>query len=99
MVEGSLRPLAALRKLRWLGLPNGFATPAYAWLATRLLATRSDQLQPFMRFHPSVFRCPGGRTHGRVMTCGKGSKLPSPHCDTRKLARRVFDFEQAAAAA
>jgi len=96
--DGSLRPLAALRNLQWLGLPNWFAMPEYAWLATRLPGTRCDQLQPFMRFHPSVFRCPTCKTRGRVMTCGKGSKLLCPHCDTRKLAQHVFAFEQAASA-
>lgn len=99
VADGSLRPLAALQGLRWLGLPNWFAMPEYAWLAARLPGTRCDLLQPFMRFHASVFRCPACKTHGRVMTCGKGSKLLCPNCDTSRLARTVFDFEKARAAA
>ncbi len=97
VADGSIRPLGALRALEWLGLANVFAMEEFAWLSTRLPTTHCDWLQPYCRFHRSVFPCAKCRRNARVMTSGKGARLLCPSCDTRALARHVHAFRQAEA--
>lgn len=95
VVDGSLRPIGGLTNLDWLGIGNFFPVEELAWLKSRLPRTACDWLQPFCRFHKSLFPCRTCKQNWRVMTSGKGSKLLCPTCDSLKLAKHVIAYDQA----
>lgn len=95
VADDSLRPLAKLRHLEWLGLGNHFETEEFAWLSTQLADTICDWLKPYARFNRSLFPCRRCATHYRVMTSGRGSQLLCPCCDRLKLAKQVLRFNSA----
>ena len=93
----SLRPLAGLKKLRFLGLDNRLPMSEYAWLSRRLPSTEC------MRFKPYV---PVGKDWGIqcrkcksskdvVLVTGKGGPHLCKKCDAPKLAKYVAAYEEA----
>lgn len=96
--NASLRPLAGLKNLRFLGLDNRLPMPEYAWLSRRLPHTQC------MRFAP---HSPVGDAWGikcrqckaskdMVLITGKGGPHLCTKCDAAKVAAYVAAFEQAA---
>jgi hypothetical protein len=90
----SLRPLGALTSLEYLAIGNFFSLEEFAWLSVQLPNTTCSWLQPYQRFHKSLFPCPKCKENWRVMTSGKGGKLLCPTCDAESLARHVLKFER-----
>ncbi|QXL84822.1 hypothetical protein [Comamonas sp. NLF-1-9] len=94
-----LQPLHALKGLEYLGLPNKYSVHEFAELSLHVPAHVCERLQPFMRFHCSVFPCKTCQSNWLVLTSGKGSRLLCPTCDTEKLARHMIIFRKAVGAA
>jgi hypothetical protein len=90
----SLQPLGALISLEYLAIGNFFALEEFAWLSVQLPNTTCSWLQPYQRFHKSLFPCPKCQQNWRVMTSGKGGKLLCPTCDAESLAKHVLRFER-----
>ncbi|MBL8344895.1 MAG: hypothetical protein JNN03_05595 [Rubrivivax sp.] len=95
IAHGGLEPLAELRGLEYLGLPNFFSCEAFAQLAARLPGTRGDWLAPYARQHPSVFTCGRCRQRGKVLTAGAPGRNLCPGCDAEVLARHVLRYRVA----
>ena len=93
--DGLLAPLANLKRLEYLGLPNFFSTEEFSQLAVKLPNTSCGRLAPYARYHPSVSPCRKCRTHGLVATTGKGSKWLCPNCDADTLAKHIIRFRLA----
>jgi len=98
--DGRLRPLATLRELRELYLPNFFELEEVARLAGALPHVASNTLTPVFapwegglpRSAPYVCpRCGGGRD----MMTGKPASLLCPVCDAAKYQRRIARWEVA----
>jgi hypothetical protein len=94
--DGSLRPLGALTRLKWLGLARRYEMKEFAWLASRLATTECAWLQPFMTTAIACARC---KTAKKVMVSGKGKPTLCPACDKDKLEKHVQEFESAKAEA
>jgi hypothetical protein len=97
--DGSLRPLANLKRLLVLVLGNFFSFQEFAWLSAHLPTTRCDWFEPYQRFHRTVFPCQKCKGNWLVMTSGKGRKLLCPTCDSIKLAKHIIAFNAAKATA
>jgi hypothetical protein len=99
-MDGSLKPLATLIKLRELELPNFFEVGECARLAAALPHTRSSALTPFFTDYrergnkSSVFHC-GKCGDGKVMMTGKPAVVLCHSCDDAKIRQRVLRWEGA----
>jgi hypothetical protein len=97
--DSSLRPLASLKRLRYLSL--GFFLPIeeYAYLAAFLPSSISNCLRPVITFdddEKNFFRkkCKG-RQVGLVGKTSKRSRfLACPNCDTKLVNEHVRIFEE-----
>lgn len=96
--DGSLAPLAALPKLRWLGLCNAFPMAEVARLAGRRPDVECDLFAPSSGPVASIAckKCKGKTLH---QTTGKGLPWLCETCDAERLARHVAEFEAIRAAA
>ncbi len=94
-----LQPLAALRQLQYLGLPNWFEVEEFASLAAQLPHTRCSWFQPYARQHAGNFRCPKCQQRAQVFTAGKPMRRLCPACDAAPLVAQMLRFEAARAAA
>jgi hypothetical protein len=92
--DHSLRPLARLKALEYLAIGNVFSVDEFAWLSVQLPNTACSWLQPYQRFHNSLFPCPKCKQNWRVMPSGQGAKLLCPTCDAERLAEHVRLFER-----
>lgn len=100
--DGRLRPLARLRALREVHLPNFFELEEVARLAGALPAPAGDALSPVFLARrddsppSSPYLCPtcGG---SRDMMTGKPTAFLCPSCDAAKYRRRVTRWEIARA--
>jgi hypothetical protein len=97
-VDGSLRSLASLGRLRELHVPNGLEIEEYARLSGALPRTTGAAMTPFFAettARPGIemlFRCEFcGRTRG-LMT-GRPAALLCPECDATMVRRRVARWE------
>ena len=98
--DGSLRPLAALQRLREVHVPNGLEIEEYARLAGALPHAVGAATTPFyaeFTARPGVellFRCEHcGRT--RALMTGRPAALLCPECDAATVRRRVARWEAA----
>lgn len=96
--DGSLAPLAALPRLRWLGLCNAFPMAEVARLAGRRPDVECDLFAPGRGPVASLSckKCKGKTLH---QTTGKGVPWLCETCDADRLARHVAEFESIRAAA
>jgi hypothetical protein len=92
--DHSLRPLARLKALEYLAIGNFFSVDEFAWLSAHLPNTACSWLQPYQRFHKSLFPCSRCKQNWRVMPSGRGAKLLCPTCDAERLAKQVGLFER-----
>jgi hypothetical protein len=95
----SLEPLAALRKLKFLGLSNFFPIEEFAYLSLHVNDSVCEWAQPFLRLHSSVLPCRRCNSNWKVISSGKGGRALCPTCDSVKLARHVARFNAARGAA
>lgn len=101
--DGALRPLAALRELRALYLPNFFAVEEVARLAGALGSIVSNTLTPVFAGQDGAlagkapFLCNkcGGARH---MMTGRPNSLLCPACDASRYRTRIARWELARAA-
>lgn len=100
--DGSLRPLAALARLREIHLPNLFEIEECARLAGALPEATGTAATPFYAesiAHAGtelLFRCDlCGRS--RALMTGRPAALLCPECDAAKVRRRVARWEAARA--
>ena len=102
-VDGSLEPLAALRKLRELFAPNFFAVEECARLSAALPGVDCPILHPIFSDASldadgrPLFPCDacGGP---RLMLTGRPAAVLCPRCDATRIAKRVSRWEIAHAA-
>lgn len=97
--DNSLKALANLRNLQYLGLAKWFPYEEFARLSLYLSPAVCQLLQPYVRFHSSVFPCKKCKKNWKVMAPGKGGRLLCPTCDSLALARHVLKFNAAREAA
>lgn len=90
--DNSLKALANLRNLQYLGLANCFPYEEFARLSLFLTPSVCMWLQPYVRLHSSLFPCKKCKENWQVMTSGKGGRRLCPTCDSLALARRVLKF-------
>jgi hypothetical protein len=95
VIDESLRPLAGLSGLRFLGLSNRFPVEEFARLSLHIGPEVCEWCQPFNRAHSSVFPCRTCKINWRVQPAGLGSKLLCPTCDTKRLAGYITKFRAA----
>jgi hypothetical protein len=99
-MDGSLAPLAGLRQLRELRLPNFFSVEECARLAAALPDTAGNILRPIF-IEPST----DGQSNGllpcvacggsRAMMTGRPAATLCPACDAGRIAKRVARWEMA----
>ena len=89
--DGSLRSLAKLKQLKWLGLARDYDMKEFAWLASQLPKTECAWLHPFDTL--AWEKCRRCKTAQMVMLSGKGKPCLCPKCDASKLAKHVQEFE------
>ena len=99
-LDGSLAPLAGLRQLRELRLPNFFSVEECARLAAALPDTTGNILRPIF-IEPSA----DGQSNGllpcvacgrsRAMMTGRPAATLCPTCDAGRIAKRVARWEMA----
>lgn len=87
--DGSLRPLASLRQLRSLHIPNRFARNEFAWLAGQL--PQVDCL--WFAGYAECGNCPHCKAASRVMLTGKKAGIICRSCDQAKFAQLQAEFE------
>jgi hypothetical protein len=90
--DGSLAPLAAMDKLRWLHLANVFPFEEVARLAGRRPDIECDLFVPSIGPVASI-SCRKCRRYTLHMTTGKGKPWLCEACDADRLARHVAAFE------
>lgn len=102
--DGSLRPLAALRALRYLTLANVFPITEYAQLAAALPNTIGDFRTPWLR--PPAPAAAGDQTACKRcrafvpgMTIGSPSRRLCPQCDAARIAKHLTTWQDLVAAA
>lgn len=89
--DGSLQPIAALRHLRSIHLPNTFTLAEFARLASALPDARGNFAEPVWEMGPVSCRKCGG---GKVMLLGYGKRLACPTCDADRVATHVAEYER-----
>ena len=93
----SLRPLAGLKRLRFLGLDNRLPMSEYAWLSRRLPNTECMRFAPYVPVAKSwgieCRKCKSSKDV--VLVTGKGGPHLCTRCDAAKLANHVAAYEEA----
>ncbi|HZX26482.1 MAG TPA: hypothetical protein VFF16_05410, partial [Telluria sp.] len=91
----SLRPLAALKQLRILGLGGGLPMEEYAWLSAQLPRTACRWFAPYLDMSVHGYgACKQCAQKSMVMLTGKGkgARVICRHCDRARLERHVLAF-------
>lgn len=90
--DESLAPLAALPKLRYLGLANKFPMEEFARLAGRRPDIACDRF--VASWGPMDWTvCKGCKRKSMHLLTGKGRSMLCAHCDAARLAKHVAAFE------
>jgi len=89
----TLRPLANLQALEFLGLGNRLPMPEYAWLSAMLPNTQCRWFKPYLDLAGIGFsRCTACKQDSKVMLTGKGAKLLCRLCDSKKIEQHEAAF-------
>jgi hypothetical protein len=93
----SLRPLAGLKKLRFLGLDNRLPMSEYAWLSRRLPSTECMRFAPYVPVGKSwSMECRKCKASTEVvLVTGKGGPYLCMKCDAAKLSKYVAAYDEA----
>jgi hypothetical protein len=92
VADGRLSPLAALPRLQWLTLCNGFRMEEIAWLAGRRPDVQCEAFAP-TRGPVASLACKRCGQHTQHALTGKGKPWLCARCDAGKLARHIAEFE------
>ncbi|RUL78873.1 leucine-rich repeat domain-containing protein [Dyella choica] len=89
----TLRPLANLSGLKFLGVGNRLPMPEYAWLSAMLPNTQCRWFEPYLDLAGTGFSiCTQCRQDSKVMLTGKGGKLLCRICDSKQIERHEEAF-------
>ncbi|MEW9897702.1 hypothetical protein ABWL39_03540 [Chitinivorax sp. PXF-14] len=89
----SLRPLAALKTLAYLGLGGWLPMAEYAWLSAKLPNTECQWFRPFLDLAGSGYgRCTKCAQDSMVMLTGRGARTICRFCDAAKVAKHKAAF-------
>lgn len=89
----SLRPLANLKKLEYLGVGGRLPMAEYAWLSARLPHTECQWFRPFLDLAGSGYgRCAKCAQDSMVMLTGRGARTICRFCDAAKVAKHEAAF-------
>jgi hypothetical protein len=92
----SLRPLAALKGLKELGVGGRLPMEEYAWLSARLPHTQCRWFQPYFELAGTGYtECKRCGRDSMVMLTGKGKPTLCKHCDEIKVSKHVEQYERA----
>lgn len=96
----SLRPLAALKNLKFLGLGGRLPMEEYAWLSARLPTTECRWFAPYLDLADSgIGLCRKCKQQTQVMLTGRRAGTVCRVCDHAKVQRHEEAFHAARAAA
>lgn len=96
----TVRPLANLRRLKFLDFGNRMPMSEYAWLSAMLPNTECRWFKPYLDLSGIGFsRCKQCKQDSKVMLTGKGSKLLCRVCDSKQIERHEAAFNAAKAEA
>lgn len=89
----SLRPLAKLKTLAYLGVGGRLPMAEYAWLSAKLPNTECQWFQPFLDLAGSGYgRCGKCAQDSMVMLTGRGARTICRHCEAAKVAKHEAAF-------
>jgi len=89
----SLRPLASLIGLKYLGIGGRLPMEEYAWLSAKLPNTECKWFAPYLDLSDSgIGQCQVCKSDSRVMLTGRGAKTVCRVCDQAKVARHEQAF-------
>ena len=94
--DGSLRALATLKNLSWLGVGNFYPWSEFAWLSAQLPKTECTWFKPGDNLGRLGIKCKRCDT-GIMLLSGKGKAKLCPSCDSAKWQAFSAAFEAAVA--